>query len=203
MAFQTFLNLPLEKQKRIISCAIDEFVAWPYDKTNINRIIENAGIAKGSFYQYFENKDDLYAYCITDVYRKLFDLRQSTGDTTFLNMLIHNSTHSSTENREDLLSLLGERDFKFLQSIMGVPKQVRNNVILSVTETLSIPFIHQQLQNDSRIKANIDLDFYAYLISMSEFLVMEYGILKNLSSDQMKLYSAEYMSAIFATIIQK
>jgi AcrR family transcriptional regulator len=64
MPKQTFFNLEAEKKNRIIDAAVKEFAAHPYLKTSINRIIEQADISKGSFYQYFKNKKDLYKYII-------------------------------------------------------------------------------------------------------------------------------------------
>ncbi|RAK07519.1 TetR family transcriptional regulator [Halanaerobium saccharolyticum] len=64
MPKQTFFNLNETKQQRIIDAATEEFAAYPYLKTSINRIIEQADISKGSFYQYFNNKKDLYKYII-------------------------------------------------------------------------------------------------------------------------------------------
>ena len=60
----TFFNLPDEKREQILQVAIDEFVENDYDRVSISRIVERAGIAKGSFYQYFANKEDLYAYVL-------------------------------------------------------------------------------------------------------------------------------------------
>lgn len=62
MPTPTFFNLPSEKRDRIIHAAIQEFAAYSFDQSSIARIIENAGIPRGSFYQYFENLKDLYKY---------------------------------------------------------------------------------------------------------------------------------------------
>ena len=62
MPTQTFFNLPDEKRERIIDVAIREFATYSFDQSSIARIIENAGIPRGSFYQYFENLKDLYKY---------------------------------------------------------------------------------------------------------------------------------------------
>ncbi|RCW57383.1 TetR/AcrR family transcriptional regulator [Halanaerobium sp. ST460_2HS_T2] len=67
MPKQTFFNLNSSKQNRIIDAAIAEFGTHPYLKTSINRIIKKADISKGSFYQYFNNKKDLYKYVIDQV----------------------------------------------------------------------------------------------------------------------------------------
>lgn len=62
MPTSTFFNLPAEKRERIVEAAIQEFAAYPFDQASIARIIEQAGIPRGSFYQYFENLKDLYKY---------------------------------------------------------------------------------------------------------------------------------------------
>ncbi len=62
----TFLNLPDEKRLRITELAIDEFSSHPYRQASLSRIVARAGIAKGSMYQYFENKLDLYQWLVVD-----------------------------------------------------------------------------------------------------------------------------------------
>src|SRR5687767_10497637 len=60
----TFANLPAAKRQAIIAIAIDEFAAHPYAVASVSRIVERAGIAKGSLYQYFENKQDLFLFLL-------------------------------------------------------------------------------------------------------------------------------------------
>jgi len=67
MPKHTFLNLPEEKRERILRAALEEFSAADYAKATIDRIVERAGIPKGSFYQYFEDKDDLYEYVFSRI----------------------------------------------------------------------------------------------------------------------------------------
>lgn len=64
MPSQTFFNLPTKRRQLIIDCAIAEFAAHDYDIASISNIVKQAKIAKGSFYQYFENKKELYLYLI-------------------------------------------------------------------------------------------------------------------------------------------
>lgn len=59
MPKETFLKLPQEKKEKIIKAAKDEFKRAPLEQASIKNIVENAGIARGSFYQYFESKEDL------------------------------------------------------------------------------------------------------------------------------------------------
>jgi len=62
----TFHNLPADKRDRLVELAIEEFAAHPYRQASLSRIVARAGIAKGSVYQYFDNKLDLYTWLLTD-----------------------------------------------------------------------------------------------------------------------------------------
>ncbi len=64
MPTETFFNLPEEKRARILTLAIDEFAENDYASASISRLVASAGIAKGSFYQYFADKQDLYLYLL-------------------------------------------------------------------------------------------------------------------------------------------
>lgn len=65
MPKQTFLNLSEEKRRTVINAAIEEFAAYGLENASTNRIVANSGIAKGSFYQYFEDKQDVFMYLLT------------------------------------------------------------------------------------------------------------------------------------------
>jgi len=65
MPTETFFNLPEGKRRAILDIAIEEFAENEYNSASISHIVAQAGIAKGSFYQYFENKEDLYRYLLT------------------------------------------------------------------------------------------------------------------------------------------
>ena len=66
MASERFLHLPEEKRQRIIAAAREELSRVPYDEVSINRIIREAGIPRGSFYDYFDDKDDMIEYLMGD-----------------------------------------------------------------------------------------------------------------------------------------
>ena len=70
MPKDTFLNLPEDKRRLIEYVALDEFAEFGFDNASINRIVTAAGIAKGSFYQYFEDKADLFKHILVVVEQK-------------------------------------------------------------------------------------------------------------------------------------
>lgn len=64
MPTDTFNNLPETKRERLIQLALDEFSENSYQTASISKIVEQAGIAKGSFYQYFTDKHAFYRYLV-------------------------------------------------------------------------------------------------------------------------------------------
>ena len=61
----TFQQLPSEKRERFTAAALDEFALHDYRTASVSRIVRAAGIAKGSVYQYFDGKQDLYLHLVT------------------------------------------------------------------------------------------------------------------------------------------
>lgn len=62
MPKKTFLNLAEEKQQRFIEAALEEFAHKEFQSASITAIVKTLRIAKGSVYQYFEDKLDLWLY---------------------------------------------------------------------------------------------------------------------------------------------
>ncbi len=67
MPKETFLKLPPEKKKAIFDAAVAEFSENSFSNASINKIVKEAGIPRGSFYQYFEDKEDVYVYVLTEI----------------------------------------------------------------------------------------------------------------------------------------
>ena len=65
MPTPTFFNLPREKRERFLDAALDEFALHDYRSASLGRIVATVGIAKGSVYQYFAGKQELYLYLVT------------------------------------------------------------------------------------------------------------------------------------------
>jgi len=58
----TYFNLPPEKRERIFAAAINEFAQRNIQSASLSNIVAEAGIARGSIYQYFRDKEDIYIY---------------------------------------------------------------------------------------------------------------------------------------------
>ena len=71
MPSNTFLNLSQEKKDRIIAAAKKEMAATSYESLSINKIIKEANIPRGSFYAYFNDKEDLCSYISSGIIKEM------------------------------------------------------------------------------------------------------------------------------------
>ncbi len=62
MPTATFKKLAKDKQQRVIKAAIKEFSRAPLNEASVANIITDANIPRGSFYQYFKDKEELFYY---------------------------------------------------------------------------------------------------------------------------------------------
>ena len=70
MPKSTFFNLSSEKREKIEKAIENEFGRTTFEKASISNIIENAKIPRGSFYQYFEDKEDAIKYIVKKYMKK-------------------------------------------------------------------------------------------------------------------------------------
>lgn len=70
MPTSTFHNLDEAKRKQIFDACVDEFAAHTFSEASINQIIKAANISRGSFYQYFADKEDCYMYLLSEMVKE-------------------------------------------------------------------------------------------------------------------------------------
>lgn len=63
-----------ELKEAILGAARKEFARAGYEGASLNRILEAAGLSKGAFYYYFDDKADLGIACFQDLYGPMLDL---------------------------------------------------------------------------------------------------------------------------------
>ncbi|MES1179030.1 MAG: TetR/AcrR family transcriptional regulator [Myxococcales bacterium] len=66
MPTATFFALSEERRERLIREAIIEFSERSYTEASLSQIAQRSRIAKGSFYQYFADKLDLYRWLVSE-----------------------------------------------------------------------------------------------------------------------------------------
>jgi len=91
MPKDTFFNLPRDKREAITNVLLEEFAHNEYKLVSISAIVKKAGIAKGSFYQYFEDKPDAFLYLFKIAMQEKMDFMNSipaddSGSDLFANL---------------------------------------------------------------------------------------------------------------------
>ena len=181
MPKQTFLNLPKEKQARIIESAIFEFKHNNFDSSSINRIIENSDISKGSFYQYFEDKKDLYKYIMTLIVEKklkyMSPVMENPFNHDFFTLLreIYLSGLNFAKDNPDLVAignrLLADRSHSLYSEIIKDNIDTANQIF----ETLLARGIER-----GEIREGIDLKLTAYMVSSLNASLADYYMENNM-----------------------
>lgn len=165
MPNQTFFNLPEEKRQIITEIAIAEFASHDYENASITKIVKQAKIAKGSFYQYFEDKKELYLYLIDLANKEKLTFLQAAkppqlnmGFFPYVRWLFSVGTQFDLTHRA--LSQIVYR------AVYGdVPFR---DEVLKITQASSIEYIKQLVQQgieQGDIATDINPDMAAFAIS--------------------------------------
>ena len=175
MPKQTFFNLPEERRNRIIETAINEFSQNSFINASISKIAENANVAKGSMYQYFENKKDLYKYVLEISALKkqeyLMDCLHNLEHLYFID-IIKELYVKGLEFASDNPKLAGiannfmkESDIKFKEEIMGMGIKKSNQFFEILIE---------KAKEKGEINPQIDTKVGAYIITSLNTSIMDY-----------------------------
>lgn len=85
MAKDTFHNLSSEKREKILDVLKTVFREKPFHEVTVKEIVEESGIARGSFYQYFDDLQEAYFVILNselgDIHSLFIDVfREQRGD---------------------------------------------------------------------------------------------------------------------------
>lgn len=105
----TFERLPKVKKEELLRVALKEFAGNDYEHASVTRMVKTLDIAKGSIYQYFENKKDLYEYLL----RNATEVRKK-----YINPVLYGQ-------HKDISQLLGEFIFALVKFEIDYPYQSR------------------------------------------------------------------------------
>lgn len=125
MCRETFRRLPEEKRTRFLEAAWGEFTRVGIEDVSINQIVQKAGVPRGSFYQYFSDKGDLFTYLMEGVgahyiseYRKI--IQRAGGDLFKAQQLAFAGFVGEARSEDPLF----ERCLRLLQLNPGLPMQL-------------------------------------------------------------------------------
>lgn len=175
MPKETFHNLPDEKKQLIEEAAISEFAALGYDRASITRIVDKCKIAKGSFYQYFNDKKDLFFYLITRVneeklkaFYPVFQKRDQYDFFTLIRELFKSGLKFAADNPK--IAVMGDwlfknKDHPIYSEIVGIGLQNSQNVYSELIKSAI---------SKGEVRDDIDPDFICHTISSMNVSAVEY-----------------------------
>jgi AcrR family transcriptional regulator len=100
MGTETFQRIDPSRRASLLHAAFEEFAATGYEAASLNNMLRKAGIPKGSLYQYFESKKDLYRHLMQLAHGRRMEYLQDVLDQDGLTFW-------------SLVSALFEADFRF------------------------------------------------------------------------------------------
>ncbi len=194
MPKETFFNLPENKRQAIFDAAVDEFATHDFAQASVNRIVAKTGIAKGSFYQYFENKKDLFLYIVDQI---------GAEKMSYLAPEIENFAQTNFFTFLRILYLGGIRFAMAHPRYAEISRRLlasKGTPIFDETIARSMPATQAFFDNlltqaieRGEIRPDIDSQFFTFIISALNTLVMEYHI---------EYVSSQYDETIMQTVNQ-
>lgn len=153
---QTFYNLPQGKKETLLHAVEKEFSRVPLHEASIANIVKTANIPRGSFYQYFKNKEDAYFYLLNERIeakkkRFLGYLKEHDGNLFEAVTLIYEQSIYEEANEEGLqflkntlLNMTHEIEDKFSQifNVNGTVEQFSELKQLINTDNLTVQDKH-------------------------------------------------------------
>lgn len=179
----TFYNLSEEKRNKIIDSIISEFENNSYENASINRIVSNAGISKGSLYQYFNDKKDLYRYVINLIVEekmKYITPVMKNPDKHDFFTLIRDMYKSGLEFAKDNPRYLNIGNVLLSDVNSPLYQEIIKGNIGKSNEIFE--YLIQQGIDRGEIRENINIKLIAHLISDMNVSIVEY-YRKNVSKD--------------------
>ena len=174
MPKDTFFNLKEEKRNKIFNVALKEFAVNDYNSASINNIVEKAGISKGSMYQYFANKKDLYLYLLDQAsHKKLKFISEHTEETKedFFAML--KAMHLEGAR----FDLTHPKYSKLIINAMNESASEKLGDIGSVLKKRSDQFFEDYIinaQREGKLRSDIDSKLLSFLVSRLSITLIDF-----------------------------
>lgn len=169
MAKQTFLNLPEYKRDKIIRALKNEFSRVSLKDALVSNIILEAGIPRGSFYQYFDDIEDAYFYLIEEYSKNIKkflveDLINNNGDIVIAYRHLYIYILDIIENKNDK---------KYFEKIfLNMSYKVQSMFTPNFNDGLNLIVNHVNID-----KLNISSKFgLAYILDIIESTMMNHII---------------------------
>ena len=162
-----------DRREEIIQAGIEVFAAKGYYNTHISEIVESVGIAKGTFYLYFNSKKDLFVSLINryeDIFLDLFDIDILAAETEDLRLFF-------SELLKKIFSLYKENEnlsIIILREAVAVNEKFREEFKeMEARRFKRINNLYQFLVDNNYLNQEIDYDYFVCVfVGIMESIVM-------------------------------
>ncbi|QQZ59772.1 TetR/AcrR family transcriptional regulator [Paenibacillus sonchi] len=198
MPKNTFFRLDEAKREEISDSAMHLFVDNLYEDITMKMVLDSLSMHPGTFYRYFEDKDDLYCLLIRNVVQKRAAYFNNSNEDPlfqfFLSGLFGNVNGIVTEP-------LNELEIKLTKTFLYIPENILLKIYLNVLKGESFPLIKDILRRmrvDGYLRPDIDDDLISFMFESMQFnLVMffrEFDIKDSKLQHKIGKYFADFMS---------
>ncbi|WP_036671000.1 TetR/AcrR family transcriptional regulator [Paenibacillus sp. HGF5] len=198
MPKSTFFRLDEARREEISNSAMHLFVDHLYEDITMKMVLDRLSMHPGTFYRYFEDKDDLYCLLIRNVTQKRAAYFNNSNEDSllqfFLTGLFGNVNGIVTEP-------LNELEIKLTETLLYIPENILLKIYLNVLKGESFPLIKDILRRmrvDGYLRPDIDDDLISFMFESMQFnLVMffrEFDIKDSKLQHKISKYFADFMS---------
>lgn len=186
MPKDTFFNLSQDKQEKIMRSAISEFLSKGFERGNVGEIAKQAGVAKGSMWQYFEDKRELFLYAFDwsmDLLMGKYNSAKAahTEKLTIYDYLYHLSRETWLQLREEQEIVIFLQDV-FLGKFSSVAEETTAR-IMKASEEFLLELIREG-KRDGIIRKDIDDHIICLFMLGASMKIKQYFIDKVISAGE-------------------
>ncbi|MCM1990214.1 TetR/AcrR family transcriptional regulator [Oceanirhabdus seepicola] len=186
---ELFDKISEEKKSRILEAAITEFADYGYDRANINKIAEKAGVSVGSIYKYFNNKQDLYLAIVNFSVEKL---------KTVLNEIISSEIDflSTVEKIIKAIQLFSRSDVYLTKLYNEMATENNSELVWKIASDMEgisanlYSSIIKKAQDDGQVRKDINSDYFAFFLD-NLFILLQFSYSCEYYKERLKMFIDE------------
>ncbi|WP_425446206.1 TetR/AcrR family transcriptional regulator [Dethiothermospora halolimnae] len=150
-----------ERREKILDSALDVFSQNGYYKSKIEDIAKEAGIGKGTVYEYFESKKNLFQelviYTLDRYFEDIYKIIEQEGLRNRL--LAYAFYHGESINRHmDMMESLPKKNDIFSSKIKLYIKEFRQKVFILLEDIL------KEAINRGEVREDLDINIASFMI---------------------------------------
>lgn len=186
---ELFDKISEEKKSRILEAAITEFANYGYDRANINKIAEKAGVSVGSIYKYFNNKQDLYLAIVNFSVEKL---------KTVLNEIISSEVDflSTVEKIIKAIQLFSRSDVYLTKLYNEMATENNSELVWKIASDMEgvsanlYSSIIKKAQDNGQVRKDINPDYFAFFLD-NLFILLQFSYSCEYYKERLKMFIDE------------